>query len=301
MRSVGTFGLPEMGTNLVQSVLIETKPRTFADLLQVSGLTHGTGVWEGNAQSLIKDGTCTISEVIGTRDDIMRALIRWGVEKSQSFKIMEDVRKGKGLKPEYEEAMKEAGVPEWYPISCKKIKYMFPKAHAAAYVMSAIRLGWYKVHMPKEFYAAFLSAAPGGFDAEIAAGGKKKVWATIEDIKARVKTKEATPKEAALVPTFQLVGEAMARGIKFLPIKLGKSDAFHFLPEEGGIRMPFSSLAGVGESAAAAIAETVKELGDDLSIEELRIGAKLSKSVIDKLASAGVLDGLHETNQLTLF
>ena len=297
---LGTLGLPEFGTGFVQPVVIETKPKNFSDLLQISGLTHGTDVWAGNAQELIKNGTCDISQVIGTRDGIMLDLIRWGVEKGLSFKIMESVRKGKGLTPEWEDAMRAANVPEWYIASCKKIKYMFPKAHAAAYVMSAIRIGWYKVHMPLEFYAAFFSAAPDGVDAEIVMSGKRGVEKTIEELERKKKEGDTTQKEDAMYAKLQLVNEAYARRIKFLPISLEKSDAFMFLPEAEGIRLPFASLNGVGESAAKSIAE-VRDRETILSIEELRLKAKLTKTVVEVLQANGVLDGLSETNQLTFF
>lgn len=296
---IGTLGLPELGTRFVQQVLIEARPRTFADLLQVSGLTHGTDVWLGNAQELIRDGVCDISEVIGTRDGIMLVLIqKYGLEKAQAFKIMEDVRKGKGLKPEYEEDMKAHGVPDWYIASCKKIKYMFPKAHAAAYVMSAIRLGWYKIHMPLVFYAAFFSAAPGGFDAEIVMRGRSGIKKVLGEISE--KGNDITQKDASLASTLQLANEALARGINFLPVSFDKSDAFAFLPEDGKIRLPFSSLSGVGDTVAQSIAR-VRDEGNVLSVEELRIRAKLSKSVIEVLQNHGALDGLSATNQITFF
>ena len=295
---LGTYGLPEMGTHFIQQVLIDAKPKNFADLLQISGLTHGTDVWLGNAQDLIKAGVCDISQVVGTRDGIMLYLIRHGLENSMAFKIMEDVRKGKGLKPEYEEAMLQNGVPEWYIASCKKIKYMFPKAHAAAYVMSAIRLGWYKIYYPMEFYAAFLTVAPGGFDAEIVSKGKKHVAATIKAIQE--KGTEATQKESEQATTLQLVEEALARGIRFLPVSLEKSDATAYLPEDGKIRMPFMSLSGLGETAAQNIVNARKE-GEFFSIEDLRHRASLTKAVIEILQRNNVLDGLSETNQFSFF
>ena len=296
---IGTLGLPEFGTRFVQQVLVEAKPKNFADLLQIEGLTHGTDVWLGNAQELIRDGICDISEVIGTRDSIMLVLIqKYGLDNATAFKIMEDVRKGKGLKPEYEENMREHDVPDWYIASCKKIKYMFPKAHAAAYAMSAIRLAWYKIHMPLVFYAAFFSAAPGGFDAEIVMRGRSGIKKTLEEIAA--KGKDATQKEAAMTATLQLANEALARGVAFLPVSFEKSDAFAFLPENGKIRLPFSSLNGLGESAAQSIAR-VRDEGDVLSVEELRIRAQISKAVIDVLQNNGALDGLSATNQITLF
>ena len=295
---LGTYGLPEMGTHFIQQVLIDAKPKNFADLLQISGLTHGTDVWLGNAQDLIKAGICDISQVVGTRDGIMLYLIRHGLENSMAFKIMEDVRKGKGLKPEYEEAMLAHDVPEWYIASCKKIKYMFPKAHAAAYVMSAIRLGWYKIYYPMEFYAAFLTVAPGGFDAEIVVKGKKHVAAVIKSIQG--KGTEATQKEAEQATTLQLVEEALARGIRFLPVDLERSDATAYLPEDGKIRMPFMSLPGLGETAAQNIVKARAD-GEFFSIEDLRHRASLTKAVIEILQRNHVLDGLSETNQFSFF
>ena len=299
--NIGTFGLPEFGTRFVIKMVEEAKPKSFSDLLQISGLSHGTDVWTGNAQDLINEGICNISNVIGCRDNIMNDLIAYGVEKSHSFKIMESVRKGKGLTPEWEEEMVAAGVPDWYIGSCKKIKYMFPKAHAAAYVMSAIRLGWYKVHIPIAFYCAMFTVAPGGFDAETVMGGRSKVQATIKDIEQRTKErKEVTPKEQASIPTLQLINEAMSRGIKFLPINIIKSDSSAFVPENGAIRMPFSALAGLGENAAANIV-AAREEEPFFSIEDLQIRAKLTKTVVEILRTNKVLEGLDETDQLSFF
>ena len=295
---IGTFGLPELGTRFIQQVLIESKPKNFADLLQISGLTHGTDVWLGNAQDLIKAGTCDISQVIGTRDGIMLDLIRYGLDNAHAFKIMESVRKGRGLTPEWEAEMREHNVPEWYITSCKKIKYMFPKAHAAAYVMSAIRLGWYKVHIPIAFYCAMFTVAPGGFDAETVMKGRSGVMATIRDIEKR--GKEASQKEQSSIPTLQLINECMARKIRFLPIDIEKSDSHIFLPENGAIRMPFSALGGLGENAALNIV-TARKDEPFFSVDDLRIRAKLTKSVIEILRKTHVLDNLSETDQLSMF
>ncbi len=295
---IGTFGLPEFGTRFLQQVLIEAKPKNFADLLQISGLTHGTDVWLGNAQDLIKEGICDISQVIGTRDGIMLDLIRYGLENAVAFKIMESVRKGKGLTPEWEAEMRSHNVPEWYIASCKKIKYMFPKAHAAAYVMSAIRLGWYKVHIPIAFYCSMFTVAPGAFDAEVVMRGKSGVVATIKDIEKR--GKDASPKEQSSIPVLQLINECMSRGIRFLPIDIEKSDAYKFIPENGSIRMPFSALPGLGENAALNIIEARNE-EQFFSVDDLRIRAKLTKSVIEILRKNHVLDNLNETDQLTFF
>ena len=295
---LGTFGLPEFGTRFVMKMVEEAKPTSFADLLQISGLSHGTDVWTGNAQDLIKDGICDISHVIGCRDNIMNDLIRYGLKNELAFSIMESGRKGKGLKPEWEEAMKESNVPDWYMTSCKKIKYMFPKAHAAAYVMSAIRLGWYKVHMPLAFYCAMFTVAPGGFDALTVMKGKAHIVATIKDIEKR--GKEASPKEHASIPALQLANECLSRRIRFLPVDLVKSDSRAFLPENGAIRMPFSALGGVGENAAENIVRA-REEEPFFSVEDLQTRAGLNKSVIETLRHAGVLDGINETDQLSFF
>ena len=296
---LGTLGLPELGTRFVIKMLEECKPQTFSDLLQISGLSHGTDVWTGNAQELIANGTCNISQVIGTRDDIMLALIRYGVEKSHAFKIMEMVRKGKGLTPEFEAEMREVGVPDWYIASCKKIKYMFPKAHAAAYDMSAIRLGWYKVHIPLAFYCAMFTVQPLGFDGALVMKGKKAVADYIADIDKRSQKNEASPKETQSLPVLQLVNEAYARGIGFLPVDLEKSTADEYVPENGKIRLPFSALAGLGENAAANIV-AAREQEPFFSIEDLKTRAKLTSAVVDILRQNHVLDGVNETDQMTM-
>ena len=295
---LGTYGIPEMGTKFSQQLLLDALPKTFADLLQISGLSHGTDVWLGNAQDLIKNGTCTISEVVGTRDGIMVYLRQKGLDNSTAFAIMEDVRKGRGVKPDYEKAMLEHDVPEWYISSCKKIKYMFPKAHAAAYDMSAVRLGWYKIYYPMEFYAAYLSVAPGGFDAEIVSRGYSGVDAAIKEIEE--KGLEATAKENETCQTLYLVREALARGVKFLGVDLHKSDSRAFLPENGMIRMPFNSLPGLGEGAADKLVET-RQNHSILSVEDLRLHSGVSKTVIEILRRNGVLDNLSETNQISMF
>ncbi|MBR2388391.1 MAG: PolC-type DNA polymerase III [Clostridia bacterium] len=298
--NTGTYGLPEFGTNFVIKMLEEARPQTFADLLQISGLSHGTDVWTGNAQELIKNGTCDISKVIGCRDNIMNDLIRYGLENATSFKIMESVRKGRGLNPDWEALMREKNVPEWYIDSCKKIKYMFPKAHAAAYVMSAIRLGWYKVHKPIAYYCAMFTVASDDFDAELVSGGRPKVVAYIKDIEKKIKDRTVTQKEKNSLSVIKLINEAMSRGIKFLPIDLERSDSFKFIPEEKGIRMPFSSLNGLGDSAAENIIKA-REEEPIFSVEDLQKRAGLSKKVIEVLRKMGVLDSLSETDQLSFF
>jgi len=297
-----TLGLPEMGTKLSRDVLMEAQPKNFADLLQIEGLTHGTGMWVGNAQDLINTGVCTVSEVIGCRDDIMLTLIqKYGVEKGKAFKIMEFVRKNKkGTKiPEdMMSVMVEQGVPQWYLESLQKIRYMFPKAHAAAYAMDAVRLMWYKIYYPVEFYAGYFSAAPGGFDSEIVMGGKQHVHDLMLDLKKR--KNELQQKEVEIYNSLMLVNEYYQRGFNFLPVDLKKSHAHKFLPENGRIRLPFSSLPGLGDTAAENIMR-YRDQGEIFSVEMLRREAGISKTVIDILDRNGVLKGLNATNQLTLF
>ena len=295
---IGTLGLPEFGTKFIQQVLIDAKPKNFADLLQISGLTHGTNVWLGNAQDLIKKGICDISKVIGTRDGIMLDLIRYGMENATAFKIMESVRKGKGLTPEWEEAMKATGVPDWYIESCKKIKYMFPKAHAAAYVMSAIRLAWYKVHMPIMFYCAMFTAAGGEVDAEVVMRGPAYVKMVIDEIDK--KGREASATEKAQASTLLLCRECQMRGINFLSVDVNKSEAKIFKPEDGGIRLPFVTIPGLGESVAVAIVEA-REKAIFTSVEDLRIRAKVSQGLADLLKRNGATEGLNDTDQLSFF
>lgn len=297
--SSGTFGLPEFGTKFVRQMLEEAQPKNFSDLLQISGLSHGTDVWLDNAQKLIHEGTCTISNVIGTRDSIMTYLMYKGLDPSYAFEIMEKVRKGKGktLDPKFFEAMRENNVPEWYIESCLKIKYMFPKAHAAAYVISAIRLGYYKVHYPLEFYAAYFTVAPDGFNAELAVKGKSALRAALREHEEKSDT---TARENEEYAANQLTLEAVARGIKFLPVKLGRSHEKDFLPEDGKIRLPYSALPGLGETAAYNIAKACRE-HKIYSVLDLQQYSKISKAVTDILRDNGVLDGMDETNQISMF
>lgn len=295
----GTLGIPEFGTKFVRGMLIDTKPKTFADLLRISGLSHGTDVWLGNAQTLIENGTITLKETISTRDSIMIYLINKGVEKKKSFKIMEKVRKGKGLTEEDIADMKASDVPDWYIESCQKIKYMFPKAHAAAYVMMAFRIAYFKINYPEAYYASYFSVrACDDFDYSCMCQGIDVARDAIREIQA--KGQEATAKDKNKQTVLEIVVEFYARGFKFCPIDLYHSDAKNFLPTEEGLLPPFSSLQGLGVNAAQSIVEGRKD-GEFNTLEELKERTSLGRSLIDLLKENGVLDGIPETNQLCLF
>ena len=302
----GTYCIPEFGTSFVRGMLLDCKPRNFADLLQISGLSHGTDVWLGNAKDLIDNGTCTISEVIGTRDNIMVYLIHKGMDEGRAFKITETVRKGLVAKgkvskedwAKMEDDMREVGVPEWYIGSCYKIKYMFPKAHAAAYVISALRLAWYKVHKPLEFYCAYFTARPDDVDVPTIIQGHEAVRRKITEI--RSKGREAGQKELDVCDNLLIFNEMMSRGIGVLPIDINHSHAMKYVPENGKMRLPFGSLSGVGSKAAYSIYEAAQK-GEFVSREDFALQAGVSKTIIQNLADLGALGELPDTNQITMF
>ena len=299
---LGSLGIPEFGTEFVMQMLRDTKPKAFSDLVRISGLSHGTDVWLGNAQTLIQEGKAQISTAICTRDDIMIYLIDKGVESEQSFKIMESVRKGKGLTPDYEKVMKEHDVPDWYLWSCKKIKYMFPKAHAVAYVMMGIRIAWFKIHEPLAYYAAFFTIRATAFDYGLMCQGKAAIDNHIKAYKANP---NLSKKEQDTLRDMKIVQEFYARGFEFLKIDLYQSDAIKFQVVEGKLLPPFSVIEGMGGIAAEALAVAAHAETERsekfLSKDDIRQKAKVSQTVLDTMAELGLLGGLPESNQLSIF
>ncbi|MBQ0014226.1 MAG: PolC-type DNA polymerase III [Oscillospiraceae bacterium] len=299
----GTLSIPEMGTSFVRGMLMECKPKNFSDLLQISGLSHGTDVWLGNAQELIHNGTCTISEVIGTRDNIMVGLMHYGLEPDMAFKIMEIVRKGKATKlltEDHVKAMKENNVPDWYIDSCYKIKYMFPKAHAAAYVSAALRLAWYKLYKPIEYYATYLTVRGGDIDATAILSGTEFIKGKMNAIMA--KGAERNKKDEDEYACLQVLLEMIARGIEFLPVDLYKSKATVYTIEDNKIRLAFTSIKGLGASAATSL-EKAKDDGEGayLSIDDLQRRSGISSAVVTALKEMGSLQGIPESSQMSLF
>ena len=299
---VGTYGVPEFGTKFVRGMLVDTKPTTFDELIRISGLSHGTDVWLNNAQTLIEQGTVTLQQAICCRDDIMIYLINKGLEPGLAFKIMEIVRKGKApkkLTPDMVEEMKKHDVPDWYIDSCFKIKYMFPKAHAAAYVTNAFRIAWFKVHIPKAYYAAFMSIRADEFDSDSMLYGKDRVLAKMNEIDSM--GNNAAPKDKNMYPILELVLEMNQRGIEFLPVDLYKSSVNKFLVEKDGIRPPLSALTGFGEVDAGKLVEAREKYGTFSSVEDMTIKSKIGKVAVETLRLAGCLDGMPRSEQMDMF
>lgn len=295
----GTFGIPEFGTNFVIQMLDDTKPTTYSELVQISGLSHGTDVWLGNAQELIKNGTCELKDVIGCRDDIMVYLIHAGLEEGLSFKIMESVRKGKGLTEDFEKAMRDNDVPEWYIDSCKKIKYMFPKAHACAYVLMALRIAWFKVHHPLTYYCAYYSVRASDFDIITVVKGEKSLKAKIQEIKTKDKN-EVTAKDKDALVSYEIANEMLERGFAFSKVDLEKSESHDYIIDGNTLIPPFSIVPGLGDNVANKIVQARKEK-PFLSIEDFSKRGSVSSTVVEYLREMGTLKGLPEKAQLSFF
>ncbi len=294
----GTVAVPEFGTKFVREMLLATKPKSMDELIRISGLSHGTDVWIGNAQDLVRDNVASLKDIICARDDIMNYLIAMKLEPKLSFTIMESVRKGKGLKPEWEDEMRAKKVPEWYIDSCKKIKYMFPKAHAAAYVVMAFRIAYYKVHHPIEFYAAYFTVRAKSFDASVMTVGHSRVLEKMKELSEQEKISQV---EKDMLTTLEVCHEFHRRGFKFLPIDIYKSEVNEFLVFENTLLPPFTSMPGLGEAAAQSIVDERKN-GQFISVEEMQMRcSKVSKTVIENLDKVGALTNIPKSTQITLF
>ncbi len=301
---VGSFGVPEFGTKFVRGMLVDTKPKTFDELIRISGLSHGTDVWLNNTADLIANNTVTLSNAICCRDDIMIYLIQRGLPANTAFKIMESVRKGKVAKgkekkwEEYKQIMKEHDVPDWYIGSCEKIKYMFPKAHAAAYVTMAFRIAWFKVHIPKAYYAAYFSIRAKQLDSDVMYTGKENVRNKMKEIDEMGNA--ASNKDKEMYPVLELVLEMYERGFRFLAPDLYKSHHTNFLVEDEGLRVPLSGINGLGPVDAENVYNAAKE-DSFMSIDELKTRAKVGSVAVEVMRNSGLLDGLSESNQVSLF
>ena len=309
---LGTYGIPEFNTDFAMQMLKEAKPTEFSDLVRIAGLSHGTDVWLGNAQDLIRSGTAVLRTAICTRDDIMIYLIHQGLDNEESFKIMEAVRKGKVAKGEckewnqYKSDMNAHDVPEWYIDSCEKIKYMFPKAHAVAYVMMGMRIAWYKINRPLEFYASYFTIRADSFDYGLMVkAGRKGVDGYLKENRPKAEaagknSSETSKKELAVIKDMRIVQEYYARGFEFLPIDLYESDAVKFKVVGDKLLPPFTSIEGMGAVAAQSLAAAAKS-GNFTSRDELKVRGKVSSTVVEKMASLGLLDGMPVSSQLSIF
>jgi DNA polymerase-3 subunit alpha (Gram-positive type) len=294
----GSIAVPEFGTKFTREMLVDTQPGKMSTLVRLSGFSHGTDVWLGNAKDIIQSGTATVDEAIGCRDDIMLTLIGYGLPAKRAFKIMETVRKGRGLDDSMEADMNGAGVPAWYIDSCKKIKYLFPKAHAVAYVMMALRIAWFKVHMPLAFYCAYFTIRCPGFDLKIASAGVEAVRRKLQELSRNMNDLKQAEKD--LYTGLEVVYEFYLRGFSFAPVSLKKSDATRFRMEGNQLIPPFTAIAGLGESAALDIYE--KRNKDYISIEDFALDCtKVSKTHIEQLRQAGAFGDMPETAQMSLF
>ena len=299
MWETGTLGIPEFGTSFVRGMLMETRPTTMEELIRISGLSHGTDVWLGNAQDIINSGTAKLAQCFCTRDDIMNFLISKGMQEKMSFDIMESVRKGRGLKPEWEEAMREHDVPQWAIDSCHKIKYMFPRGHAVAYVTMGLRVAWYKVYRPQAYYAAYFTIRGDGFDAGRMLLSPETLRDRLTDFQNREEKMSVREKQEE--NAYHMLLEMQMRGIHMLPVDLYKSDPKRFLIEDGNLRCPFTAINGFGESAVEGIIASRDPNRPYISIEDLQNRAHIGQSIVEMLRGQGALEGLPETSQVDLF